>query len=181
MNKRSGLGWLELISGILLIIFGVVAFVNPGGTLDSIVIIYGIIAIITGIADIVFYVKLEKRTGFGPAVSLVTGILSVLAGVLLVIHPGAGTLFIAFMFPIWFIAHCISKLSHLSVIRLLTGTGNYYLTMTLNIIGLILGIVMLFNPLLSISTMGYVIGFYLIVLGIDSIILAFSGVGSYRA
>ena len=54
----------------------------------------------------------------GPAISLVTGILSVMSGVMLLVYPGAGALVLTLLFPIWFIAHCISRLSHLHHIRI---------------------------------------------------------------
>ena len=90
MKRRSAFGWGELIIGILLIVLGAFTFARPSSALTGIVFVYGILAVITGIADIVFYVKIEQHTGFGPAVSLVTGILSILAGILLLCNPGAG-------------------------------------------------------------------------------------------
>ncbi|MCC8357139.1 MAG: DUF308 domain-containing protein [Oscillospiraceae bacterium] len=176
MRRRSSLGWLELIVGIVLIALGLFTLFRPNKTITGAVVLYGIIAVVTGASDIAFYVKMERRTGFGPAVSLVTGILELLAGVLLVFHPGAGTTLIAIMFPLWFITHCLSKLSHLDIIRIRTGMANYYLTLVLNIIGLVLGFVMLFNPVLSVNTVGFVMAFYLIVLGIDSLTIAFSDI-----
>ncbi|MCD8088208.1 MAG: DUF308 domain-containing protein [Oscillospiraceae bacterium] len=175
MRRRSGLGWLELIVGAVLIALGLFTLFRPNKAITGAVVLYGIIAVVTGVSDIAFYVKMERRTGFGPAVSLVTGILQLLAGVLLVFHPGAGTTLISIMFPLWFIAHCISKLSHLDIIRIRTDTANYYLTMVLNIIGLVLGFVMLFNPVLSVNTVGFM-AFYLVVLGIDSLTIAFSDI-----
>ncbi len=83
MKKRSAFGWSELIIGIVLILLGIFTFMRPYKALTGIVFVYGILAVITGIADILFYVKVEQCTGFGPAVSLVTGILSLLAGILL--------------------------------------------------------------------------------------------------
>ena len=80
MNRRSDIGWFELIVGIILIIFGVVIMRQPVGVLTWIVILCGVLAILSGIGDIVLYVKMEHFTGFGPIVSLVTGILSVMAG-----------------------------------------------------------------------------------------------------
>ncbi len=73
-NRRSDIGWFELIVGIILIIFGVVIMASAGrGTYldrDSV----WCLAILSGIGDIVLYVKMEHFTGFGPIVSLVTGI-----------------------------------------------------------------------------------------------------------
>lgn len=102
MKNRSALGWGELIIGIILIILGVFTFARPSSALTGIVFVYGILAVITGIADIVFYVKMEQHTGFGPAVSLVTGILSIIAGILLLFNPGAGKWAMVVLFPLWF-------------------------------------------------------------------------------
>lgn len=73
MRRRSGYGWFELIVGILLVIFGVYTLIHPGKTLTWIVVLYGLIAVITGISDIVFYVRADRYTGFGPIVSLISG------------------------------------------------------------------------------------------------------------
>ena len=56
MRRRSGYGWFELIIGILLVILGIFTFIRPENTLTGIVIVYGLIAVITGISDIIFYV-----------------------------------------------------------------------------------------------------------------------------
>lgn len=176
MKKRSEFSWMEFAVGLLLVLLGIFTFIRPGSMLTSIVVIYGIIAVITGIEDIVTYVKIEKYTGFGPVVSLVTGILSVLSGVMLLIYPGAGKWILSLLFPIWFIAHCISRLSHINIIRMTRGKLYYYFTLIINIIGLLLGVLMVFHPLLAFMTMhviGYVVAVYLVLLGIDSIIAAF--------
>ena len=52
MRRRSGYGWFELIIGILLVILGVFTFIRPENTLTAIVIVYGLIAVITGISYI---------------------------------------------------------------------------------------------------------------------------------
>lgn len=180
MKSRSALGWGELIVGVALIILGAATFVRPSGALSGIVFVYGILAIITGIADIVFYVQQEKRTGFGPALSLVTGILSIIAGVFLLLNIDAGKWVMVVLFPLWFITHCIARLCHLPEIRLMAGTGYYYFTLIVNIIGLVLGFVMIFNPMLSFFSVSYIIGFYLILIGIDYLVQAVSDVGMHR-
>lgn len=92
---------------------------QPVGVLTWIVILCGVVARYKcGIGDIVLYVKMERFTGFGPVVSLVTGILGIMAGFMLIAHPGAGTWAIAMILPIWIIAHCISRLSHLQYMKM---------------------------------------------------------------
>lgn len=174
MYKSRGFGVFELIVSILLIVLGVYTLSRPGAALESAVIVYGILAIAMGVFDIVVYVKLERRTGFGPVVSLVTGIISILAGVMILLEPVAGVLALSWLFPIWFICHCISRLMNLGLTRLAAGTAFYYLALVLNILGLIVGIVMCFSPLFSVLTLAYMVGFYLILLGIDGIVMAVS-------
>ena len=164
--------WTELITGILLILLGIYSLIRPVGMLTGVTVIYGLFAVVTGVADIAFCVRMERRTGFGPAVSLVTGILSVLAGILILCNISAGRWVIAILFPVWFIAHCISRLSHLSLIRLTVGDVYYYFTLVVNILGLVIGFLMLFNPLAAMLSVSWLIGIYLILLGMDSLMLA---------
>lgn len=176
MRRRSGFGWLELAAGILLIILGIGIFVDPGQALTGLAFLYGIAAVIMGIADIVLYIRMEKFTGFGPIVSLLSGILSVMAGIMLVAYPRAGSLVLTILLPIWFIAHCVSQLSHLNRIRFLSGKKLYYFTLVVNVIGLVLGILMILPPF-ALADLQYLAAVYLILLGIDNIVVALSRLG----
>ena len=177
MKRRSGFGWLELVIGILLILLGILAFIRPGTALTGLVLAYGIAATVMGIADIVLYIQMERYTGFGPYLSLISGILSVMSGITLLISPGTGAIVLTVLFPIWFIAHCISRLVHTSHIRYVAGEGIYYFSLIVNSIGLILGFLMFLRPLFTLSAISYFAGAYLILLGIDAIVIAFSRVG----
>ena len=104
MRRHSGFGWLELIIGILFIVLGIWTFADPRHALASMVFIFGVPAIIVGIADIVLYVQAERYTGFGPVIALISGILSVMSGIMLLVYPRAGIIVLTVLFPIWFIA-----------------------------------------------------------------------------
>lgn len=101
MRRHSHYGWMELMIGILLILMGIITFVRPGSALTAIVMFYGLIATLTGIADIVFYVKMERYMGIGPTIALMTGVLSVMAGLMLFVYPGAGRWAMSLLFPLW--------------------------------------------------------------------------------
>lgn len=176
MRKYSGFMWMELAVGALLILLGIFTFLRPGSLLTGIVAIYGLIALITGIDDIVTYIRLEKYTGFAPLAALISGILSVMCGCMLLLYPDAGKWILSLLFPLWFMAHCISRLAHTYIIRMAGSRFLYYFALTVNIAGLVLGFLMFFNPVLTFMTMrfmGYVVAVYLILLGIDSIVAAF--------
>lgn len=175
MRKCSGFAWMELVVGVLLILLGAFTFLRPASLLTGIVAVYGLIALITGVHDILSYIRLEKYIGFAPQVSLISGILSVMCGCMLLLYPDAGKWILSLLFPIWFMAHCISRLSHTYIIRMTGRRFFYYFALTVNIVGVVLGFLMFFNPVLSFMTMrfiGYVVAVYLILLGIDSIAVA---------
>ena len=173
MRRRSRYGWLELIEGILLILLEIYTLCNPGGMLRGITFAYGFLAVITGISDIVFYAKTERYIGFGPTIALVTGILSLLAGLMLRMYPNAGELIMTLLLPIWFIAHSVSRLTHIPLVRL-AGKFYYYFTLIVNILGIILGCLMIIWPWVALFSTGLIISGYLILLGFDRVVMACS-------
>lgn len=177
MNGKSKFGWLELIEGILLILFGCYTFIRPDHALTGFIMVLGVVAVIMGIVDILLYVRVERYTGFGPIISLVSGTLSVMSGVMLLIYPDAGKLVMSLLFPMWFIAHCISRISTLNTIRLISGNFTYYSTLILSIIGIILGILMIVNPWFSWQSIRYIISTYLVLQGVDCVVIAISQLG----
>lgn len=169
---RRRVNWVQLIIGILLVIFGVYTLINPGRTLKWIVILYGVLAVLTGISDIVFYVKAERYTGFGPVVSLISGIFSIMAGVMLLVYPNAGKWVMIMLIPIWFIAHCVSRVAHLGTVRYVINRSYYHFSLVMNIIGIVLGCMMIIWPSILLFSAGVLIGIYMIIQGIDSIVMA---------
>lgn len=177
MNRRSSFGWLELLTGIFMVVLGILAFVVSDFIMTSMVVFFGIAAIIMGITDIILFIRVERYTGFGPILSLITGIISVMSGVALLIYPELGAVILTVLFPIWFIAHCVSRLMHIHHIRLVAGDTMYVFTLVVNVIGIILGFMMLLSPLFTLSTIRCFAGCYLILLGIEGILTAISRMG----
>ena len=177
MRRRSGFGWLELVIGIVWILLGILVFVRPGLALTGMVFVYGIAAVVMGVMDIIRFIEVERYTGIGPILSLISGVLSVMTGLMLVVYPITGALVLTLLFPIWFIAHGISRLAHLGYIRFVAGNGVYCFTLIVNIIGLCLGILMLFHPLFTLTAIRYFASAYLILLGIDGVVVAVSRMG----
>ena len=178
MTRRSGFGWLQLAIGIALIVLGVLALANPDLALNGMVIAYGIAAVVMGVADILLYIRVERYTGLGPILSLISGILSVMSGVMLMLYPRAGVLVLTVLFPIWFIAHCVSRLMHVNHIRYVAGDGVFSFALVVNIVGLILGFLMLLSPHTTLSTLRWFVGIYLVLLGMDGVVTAVSRMGT---
>ena len=93
---------------------------------------------------------------------------------MLLVHPEAGAFVVSVLFPIWFIAHCVSRLTHLNIIRFTCGNFYYWFTLIVNMIGIILGAMMMFRPALAAYSADYLISIYLLLMGVDSLVMAFS-------
>jgi uncharacterized membrane protein HdeD (DUF308 family) len=83
-------GWL-IVEGILSIVAGLIAFVMPGITALSLLILIAAWAIITGVFEIIAAVRLRKVIAH-EWLLIIAGIASVGFGVLVMIMPGAGAL-----------------------------------------------------------------------------------------
>lgn len=178
MKRRSGFGWIEFISGLCMLLLGIITIFRPQGMFTRFAVIYGVVAVITGVHDIVFYIRSERFTGFGPIISLISGILSVMVGTILLAHPGMGAWALSILFPVWFIAHCISRLMHVNLIHYAAGKAFFYISLIINSLGLVLGIMMLFQPIFTFVALGTLVGIYLIASGVETMIIAFSKIGS---
>lgn len=175
--RTTGISWLELVIGIILIALGILVFTKPDLALTGMIVVYGMAAVVMGVADIILYIQVERYTGLGPVLSLTAGIMSVMSGIMLVAYPRAGVMVLTVLFPIWFIAHCVSRLMHVNHIRFVAGSEIYYFVLIVNIIGLILGMLMILSPGFTLTTLRYLAGSYLVLLGIDSIVMAVSRMG----
>ena len=82
-------------------------------------------------------------------VSLISGIFSMMTGIALLAYPGIAEWIVALLFPLWFITHCISRLTHTALIRFIAGDFYYYFSLIVNILGLALGFLMLLRPVLT--------------------------------
>lgn len=177
MTKRSKFGWVDFLLGALLIALGFYTFFHPQIAMSSIVLLYSILAIVTGIVDIVFFVQLKSSTGLGPTASLVAGILSVLAGFMLLLNPVLGTWIFGLVFAIWFIAHSISRLANYRYIHAIAGKAVSILSVIINGICIVLGVVLLLNPAVLSTSLGYIVAIALVLHGVGNVIEAFSKLG----
>ncbi|QRP43543.1 HdeD family acid-resistance protein [Amycolatopsis sp. FDAARGOS 1241] len=92
--------------GVLGLAAGVVALVWPGVTILVLAIVVGAWAVVTGVAEIVAAIRLRKQiTGEGFLVF--AGVVSVIAGVLVLFHPIAGAYGIALLVGIYALVYGI--------------------------------------------------------------------------
>jgi uncharacterized membrane protein HdeD (DUF308 family) len=91
-HHRGEPHWVSLlVSGVLSVALGIVAFVMPRLTALSLLYIIAAWAIVTGVSEVATAIRL-RRMITGEWLLVIAGVLSVLFGVFLVLFPGAGAL-----------------------------------------------------------------------------------------
>lgn len=101
--------WL-IISGIIGILAGIVAFLWPGITSLALLYLVAFWAIFTGVSEIVAGVHLRKVID-NEWMFIVGGILSVIFGVLLLVWPGAGMLSLVWLIGVFVILYGIAMIA----------------------------------------------------------------------
>lgn len=146
----------DLMSSIVLFILGVVLLVIPGNIVTTILRIFGIIIIALGILSIVNSSKDKSNS-----TELVYGILMSILGLVFVSNPQVIAGIIPFILGVWIVIKSLFKLQIVSTLKR-TNT-DYIKPLVINVITLIIGIVLMFNPFKGAETFIMIIGIFMIV------------------
>lgn len=92
--------WWLAVGGLISIAAGVAALIWPGLTALVLIVLIGAVAIARGIFEIVGAIQLRKSID-NEWVLILSGGLSVLFGLLVIIAPGAGALALAWLIGLW--------------------------------------------------------------------------------
>jgi len=95
-TRTHGRSWAMAVQGIVGIAAGVLTFLWPGVTALALVIFIGAWAIVTGIFELVAAIRLRKIIR-GEWLLALSGIMSIIFGVLVFAFPGAGAVGIAWI------------------------------------------------------------------------------------
>ncbi|MDR8415143.1 HdeD family acid-resistance protein [Nonomuraea sp. 3-1Str] len=107
-HNAQSRAWL-IISGILGVLAGIVAFLWPGITSLALLYVVAFWAIFAGITEIVAGIQLRKVVD-NEWMLIIGGILSVIFGVLLLIWPGAGLLTLIWLVGVFAIVYGIAMI-----------------------------------------------------------------------
>ncbi|HHL22862.1 MAG TPA: HdeD family acid-resistance protein [Aliiroseovarius sp.] len=172
---RPRWGWIFL-SGLLTLIFGLLAFWMPVGAVYAMTLLFGAYAMADGILSVISAVR--NRDNFWQL--MIRGALGIMVGIIVLVLPGLSVIsLVAFnwaMISIWAIATGIMEI--LAAIRLRKEIEGEWLLALSGIVSLVLGlaipVVLWNNPAAGIVTMGWLIGFYAVLHGVLEMALALS-------
>lgn len=172
MESQKKVSFISLLVGLLLIAVGVMIFLNPSATFQTLSLFLGVLALLRGLMLIVSYVRLKELADIRVRFSLAAGLLLVLAGLVLCLYPALLGTLLGYLVAAWFIVDAASSLFRLSLIRSYGSTLST-LTVLLNVLLLAGGIALLFNPMIVGWLTSAIVGLSLIASGIQCAIAAF--------
>ena len=160
------------ILGVLFILMALLAFRDPAGDLIALVIFFGMIALIKGFFELFYRKKMEEFTDSSKNWVIFMGIVDLLFGLILLFNIPLGLIALPFVFSFWFILDSIGALMIAKKFKKVSN-GYYYFMLAISIIGILVGLLLLFNPLSAALTLAFLVGFYFMMIGISFITAAF--------
>lgn len=161
--------WLLLLAGVFAIFVGCRILVNPAISLASMTFIFAIVFAVQGISEIVQYVKAEEKHGWNLFGGIVTLILA------FALFSGSFiemVTFVPFIISLWALTNGITKTIVGFKVRKLDKSVGTPLVW-LGILGIVAGLIMMGNPLMTGLFISYTIAFVFIYQGIVAIVQFF--------
>jgi uncharacterized membrane protein HdeD (DUF308 family) len=169
VNALAQNWWLVLLRGIAAIVFGVLAFMWPGLTLVTLVLLYGAFALTDGVFALIAAIK-----GGSPMprwwLALV-GLAGIGAGILTFLWPGITALVLLIFIAAWAIS--IGVMEIYGAIRLRKEISGEWLLILNGAVSVLFGLALLWRPGTGALALIWVIGAYAIFLGIIYVAFAF--------
>jgi uncharacterized membrane protein HdeD (DUF308 family) len=158
VKRHSG---LLLLQAALLIIGGAVALVYPLLSTLAVTLFLGWMLIFVGIVQAITVIAARNVPHFWW--QLISAVLAVITGLIFVRNPGIAVATLALLLIIFFMVEGIAKVAFALTVRPLENWG---WVLASGIIGLAIGVWLLFNPALSLLVLGIFIGIQFIVEGV---------------
>ena len=154
--------WLFMLFGVITLGVGVFFVVSPHETLSTFTVIAGIFLLIDGVLAI--FASIFSK-GDGRGLLALVGVLSVIAGLVLIKKPFDTLVVFTLIFGVWFVVAGIVRF--VTAFASPEGRGG---NIVIAILDVIAGIVILSWPDLGLSTLAVIIGIVLILRGIGVIV-----------
>jgi uncharacterized membrane protein HdeD (DUF308 family) len=161
--------WAVALRGVLAIIFGVIAFLMPAVMMLSLVLVFGVYAVVDGVLAIVSAMRSARRhERWG--LMVLEGIVDIAAGVVSFLWPGLTILMFVLIVAAW--ALVTGGLMTAAAFRLQLDHGRWWLVLG-GLASIVYGVLLIIAPLIGALVLTWWIGAYALVFGVLLLTLAF--------
>jgi uncharacterized membrane protein HdeD (DUF308 family) len=170
MMSLSQNWWMMILRGVLAIMFGVAAFVWPGLTWFSLVILFGAYALVDGVIALAAGLQ---NVGDSPRwwVFLLEGIVGISAGITAFLWPGLTAYVLLMVIASWAIITGILEIA--AAVRLRREITNEWALALGGLLSVGLGVLLFMRPVLGGLALVWTIGAYALLFGVLLIALGF--------
>jgi uncharacterized membrane protein HdeD (DUF308 family) len=162
--------WAVLIRGVLAVVFGVLAFVNPGITLAALVLVFAAYSLVDGVFAVIAGLRAARRQERWWPFAL-EGLLSIVVGIIAFLIPVAAAFALLMLVSAWSIVTGLFRIA--AAIRLRREIQGEWLLILSGILSVAFGVVIAIWPVVGLVTVMWLIGFYAVLFGVILIALAF--------
>ena len=163
--------WIGVLAGIVAILFGLYAIAMPGLTLASLIFVFAVFAIVEAL--ILLFGGLMAGGELGNLRWILVGaaVVTLILGILGIYNPIGVALTVAFLVGFWAFV--------LGLFQVFVGIADrsapyWWLTLVSGVLGVIVGLYIMTNPIAGAVVLVWALGIYAIVFGIERTVLAFS-------
>jgi uncharacterized membrane protein HdeD (DUF308 family) len=161
--------WILALRGLLAIVFGIAAFVMPGATILSILLIFAAFSFVDGVFNIALAAR-RVHDHQRAAPLFLNGIFGVLFGVLVMLWPITAVLAFVFMIGFWALVSGGFMLWTAAFLHIDHGR---WLMLLSGLVSIAYGVLLFASPLIGALVLTWWVGAYAIILGIALLFLAF--------
>lgn len=152
--------WSIALRGVAALALGIISLFWPGLTFLSFVLVFGVYAIVDGVLALMLASKhIVQPRGW----VIARGLISIAAGVIALVMPGATAFAILVVIALWAIAAGISEI--VMAVKLRKMITHEWLLALAGGLSIVFGAMLLLSPLAGAIVMGLWIGAYALVLG----------------
>ena len=157
----KGSGTALMVRGIIAILFGILVLAVPGVTVLTLVVFFGVYAIVDGITNIAHYFSRDKRrSGW----QLAGGIISVLAGIVALLWPGITALSLALVIGAWAVVLGASQIA--LAVDLKKTVPHWWVWLITGVVTVLFGLFVLFVPDLGLLSLLALLSAYAVLTGV---------------
>jgi uncharacterized membrane protein HdeD (DUF308 family) len=164
---QSAIWWVFLLEGIAALIFGALLLTNPAATLVALAVFLGFYLLFVGVLELVRVFVDRSQPWYW---SLIIGILGIVAGIIVLNHPGLAALAL----PATLVVYLGITSLIMGVVGIIGGfSGGGIGSLVLGIASVLIGLLLLGSPMTTALAVPFVFGILLLAEGVTLILYAF--------